>query len=131
MRELGVGCSELAHLELLASVRDLSPDTSRIGLTMLDGRRLIRIALLASVLVAVLVTSGAAQRPRRMAIGVGLGRTFPLEPLAQAAGLPDYELHNASATSVNVDFWWRSWFGTRFAYQWSRADVEKPDVASF
>ena len=76
----------------------------------------------------------SAQRGRRgssLAVGVGIGRFMPQRPIATADGMPDYTLKNAAATSVKLDYWWRSWVATRVGYEWVRTGVSKPNVPSF
>jgi hypothetical protein len=92
---------------------------------------LLRGTLVVALLLGLGHARAEAQRTSRLAIGIGLGRAFPLEPIAQADGQPDYKLNDSSASTINIDYWWLRWFGTRVAYQWMRTNIGEPDVASF
>jgi hypothetical protein len=82
-------------------------------------------------LLALTPISAFAQQRNGFALGAGIGRFIPLRPLATAAGSStEFKLDDASATSVSLDYWWRSWLGTRVAFQWVRTDLSEPEGSS-
>ena len=94
----------------------------------------MRILSLIIVLSALMLPeSGAAQQPRnRWALGIGIGRFIPLQPLATADGRPiDYKLDNAGLTVVALDYWLSNAIGTRVSYQWLTTDLAEPETPSF
>jgi hypothetical protein len=84
------------------------------------------------LVVLLLPAESAAQRRNRLGLGLGLARFIPLQPLATDDTDPtEYELDAAGITSVNLDYWWKSWLATRLSYQWFNTDLAKPEGASF
>jgi hypothetical protein len=93
------------------------------------GRRTPGLLLLIAVLLPV---SAGAQNNAGVAIGVGLGRLLPVEPLATADGQDtEYRLAGAATSVFGLEFWPRDWYGARVSYQWLRTDLSEPDGPSF
>ncbi len=88
--------------------------------------------LLAAAVTFVPATGLAQQQRNRLAIGIGIGRLVPLQPVATAAGhTVQYKLDDASATVLSLDYWFKPWLATRVSYQWLTTDLAEPDQPSF
>jgi hypothetical protein len=90
-------------------------------------------SLLAALILMLLPASGPAQQSRnRLALGIGVGRFVPLQPLATADGRTlEYKLDDAGATVASLDFWLTRSLATRLSYQWLTTDLAEPDQPSF
>ncbi|MGH7460521.1 MAG: outer membrane beta-barrel protein, partial [Longimicrobiales bacterium] len=91
--------------------------------------RLLAVVMLAAVAAAPLPL--AAQRgDRGLSLGLGVGRIVPLQPLASTDVPVDYELDDAGAAILAVDYWFTGWVGMRLSYQWVRTNMAEPDGPS-
>jgi len=86
-----------------------------------------------AVVLATMPQHAEAQRGEgRIALGFGWSRFTPTRPIASAeATAPQYKLDAASASVVDLDYWYKRWIGTRLSYQWLSTDLAEPEGPSF